>query len=263
MADIVGISTACFYPLETELSLAKLCDAGVKSCEVFFNTASELEPSFIKMLYDSCRQSGMAVSSVHPYSSFAESYGLFSTYNRRFKDTLEQYKRYFPAMNKLGARVLVIHGAKPDIGISDEEFFERFGELVRAGAEQGCIVAQENVVYYKSESPEFLVRMKNALGSDFHMVLDNKQALRAGFKPSVYIDALAGSIVHVHLSDSDDLKDCIPPGEGTFDYPALFCELKRSGYTGDYTVELYSKSFKDESQIYAAREHLQSILCSL
>ena len=260
MAGLVGISTACFYPLETELSFFKLCDAHTGSCEVFFNTSCELEGSFVGTLRERQRECGIKVTSVHPYSSFAESYGLFSSYNRRYRDTLEQYKRYFGVMNTLGADILVIHGAKPGLSITDEEFFERFGELVSEGKKQGCTVAQENVVHYKSESPDFLLRMKSAVGADFSMVLDNKQALRAGYEPYEFIDALGGSIVHVHLSDHDASSDCIPPGEGVFDYTALFSRLKKAGYTGDYTVELYAKSYTEEAQIYSARDHLQRLL---
>ena len=41
----IGVSTASFYPLETELSLENLGKAGIKHTEVFFNAACELKQS--------------------------------------------------------------------------------------------------------------------------------------------------------------------------------------------------------------------------
>ena len=48
----VGISTSCFYPLETELSLEEIAKAGVKTTEVFFNAQCELKPAFVDMLLE-------------------------------------------------------------------------------------------------------------------------------------------------------------------------------------------------------------------
>lgn len=46
----LGISTASFYPLETELALEEVGKAGVKNTEIFFNAESELKDSFIEIL---------------------------------------------------------------------------------------------------------------------------------------------------------------------------------------------------------------------
>ena len=46
----IGVSTASFYPLETEAALEELGKAGVKYTEIFFNALSELKPAFIDIL---------------------------------------------------------------------------------------------------------------------------------------------------------------------------------------------------------------------
>ena len=46
----VGASTACFFPLETEKALANVLDLGFATAEIFFNTSSELEDSFVRNL---------------------------------------------------------------------------------------------------------------------------------------------------------------------------------------------------------------------
>ena len=42
----IGVSTSCFYPVETEIALEEIGKAGVKVTEVFFNAQSELKPAF-------------------------------------------------------------------------------------------------------------------------------------------------------------------------------------------------------------------------
>ena len=46
----LGISTACYYPLETEKALVAVGESEAGTAEIFFNAASEHEPSFIKEL---------------------------------------------------------------------------------------------------------------------------------------------------------------------------------------------------------------------
>lgn len=259
MAGRIGISTACFYPLETEKSLKKICDKNVESCEIFFNTSSELDEGYINGLSELLTDNGVYVTSLHPFASFAESYFLFSSYKRRFRDALEHYKRYFEAMNKLGAKVLVIHGGKYSLSISHEEYFERFGELSSLGKAFGLVTAQENVVHYLSESPEFMRLMNDALGDLFNMVLDIKQSFRAGFSPSEFISAVGNKIAHVHLSDHNAKRDCIPPLSGEFNFAHLFNDLDEINYKGDYTVELYSSSYADEDEIFISRDRLQML----
>ncbi len=259
MSGRIGVSTACFYPLETEKALKKICSKGVKSCEIFLNTTSELEKNYISHMKGILSENDVTVTSLHPFASFTESYSLFSSYKRRFDDTLEIYKRYFEVMNIIGAKTLVIHGGKPSLSISYEEYFERFGELSALSKTFGLKTAQENIVHYLSESPEFILRMKKALGDLFYMVLDTKQAFRAKVLPDDFISAVGESIVHVHLSDYNKKRDCIPPLAGDFDFLHLFDSLEQVNYKGDYTIELYSTSYEHEDEIFDSSYKLEKL----
>ena len=46
----IGVSTACYYPLETELSLKEVGKAGIDTTEIFFNASIELEQNFVDEL---------------------------------------------------------------------------------------------------------------------------------------------------------------------------------------------------------------------
>ena len=85
----IGASTACFYPLETEKALKKVCDLGFKTAEVFMNSPSELEEGFVRELKAIANASGTEIVSVHPFSSFLESSCIFGDYKRRFCNCTE------------------------------------------------------------------------------------------------------------------------------------------------------------------------------
>lgn len=256
----IGASSACFYPLETEKSFQKICEMGFPLCEIFFNSPSELNSAFIDEIAKIKDFYGIEVVSLHPYRSFSEGYDFFSKYKRRFYDAAEDYKRFFEASARLGAKYIVMHGAKHRSEIPLTEYAQRFGELNDIAQSFGCCVAHENVVDFVSASPDFMKFMKSSLGSQFKAVLDVKQARRAGHDPMEFIDILGESIVHVHLSDYNNKKDCIPPSEkGLYDFSSLFTALKDVGYKGDGVVELYSDGYEHSSEIVCGAEYLRKI----
>ena len=110
----VGISTASYYPLETELSLEEVGKSGARVTEVFFNAESELKDSFIDILLDTKEKYGIKIASVHPTMSLAESFMIFSAYERRFYEALDQYSRYSEVAARLGAKYIIMHGGKPN-----------------------------------------------------------------------------------------------------------------------------------------------------
>ncbi len=258
----IGASSACFYPLETEKAFLHIAELGFKYSEIFFNCRSELKPSFVRQLKEIKDAYSMNVVSVHPYRSFSEGYDFFSSYERRYRDGIDGYKRYFEAASTLGAEYIVMHGARGKIDISLEEYAERFAKLNEVAHSFGCTVAHENVVRFMGESPEFMLFMKKYLGDDFKMVLDVKQARRADVDPYEFINIMGRNIAHVHLSDYDkDGHDCIPPDEsGEFSFRKLFRELHKVGYNGKYMIELYSDNFRDKNEIIRSARYLENIL---
>lgn len=257
----IGASSSCFYPLETEKAFLRIAEAGIRTAEIFLNSPSELNKAFISELKVIKDAYGVDVRSLHPYRSFSEGYDIFSKYERRFEDVKDVFKRYFDAAGELGAEFIILHGARGKAEISIERYAERYFELYRIAESMGCTLAHENVVGYVGSQPEFMSFMKNALGDSFKMVLDIKQARRAGADFRKFIDVMGENIVHVHLSDCDKERDCIPPSEkGLFDFSELFTLLQNVRYKGKYIVELYSDSFSNDSEIVSSTMYLQRIL---
>ncbi len=246
---IVGASTACFYPMVTELSLYNLMEMGITNLEIFFNSSSELNKSFIKSLKRTVRRHNGKILSVHPYSSSFEPYMFFSDYERRFIDMLETYKMYFEAANILGAELIVIHGDKLPARLPDEKYFERFGKIMELGKKSGVIVAQENVNLHRSQDPEFLCRMKEWLGEDTKFVFDVKQSVRSGYDPYDFADRVGSGIVHVHVNDNDVKNHCLLPGKGEMDYERLKTILANNGCNPNWILEVYRRNFGEVFEI--------------
>jgi len=237
----VGISTACYYPLETERAVERIIETGVSVAEVFINSTSEAGPAYIAELKARCDAAGLRICAFHPCTSFAEPVYFFTGYTRRLNDSLDLYRFYFEAAAQLGASVFNFHGSSPEAG--ESLYFEIYGLLYEEARRFGLVFSQENVVGYKSQSPAFIKAMKNALGDDVAFTLDIKQANRAGYSPFEMLDAMSGRVVHLHISDFDKKRDCLLPGQGTFDIDELMSRLLKAGYQGDAVIEVYRKNY--------------------
>lgn len=256
----LGLSTASFYPLETEIALEQIGKMGIKNTEIFFNAECELKSSFIYILGDIIDHYGITVSAVHPTMSLAESFMFFSAYDRRFYEGLKQYARYSEIAAELGAKYIIMHGGKPNGILSDEEYCERYMALNRETTKNGVYVLQENVVHHRSGDIEFLRSMRDILGSDAKFCLDIKQSIRSGFDPQGLLEEFYPNIHHLHISDHSLAGDCLLPLNGNFNFEGFFKFLNKNQYDGSAVIEVYSSIYKDYSEITASFGGLQKIL---
>ena len=255
----LGISTACLYPLETELALEEVGKAGVKNTEIFFNAESELKDSFIEILLGIKEKYNMNITAVHPAMSLAESYMLFSAYDRRYYEGLKQYRRYSEVAKALGAKYVRMHGGKPNGVLNDEEYCQRYMALNYETEQNGVTVLQENVVNYRSGDIEFMRSMKNILGSDAKFCLDIKQCVRCGYLPFDLIEEFYDNIKHFHISDHSVAGDCLLPLNGKFDFKGLFDFLNQKGYEGALMTEVYRYAYKEYDEIFASFRKLEEL----
>ena len=105
----------------------------------------------------------------------------------------------------------------------------------------------------------FLKRLKRYLGEDFRLELDIKQSRRSGVDEFELIRLFGKDIVQLHISDYDASRDCIPPGEGKYDFKKLFDALKNAGYDKSALIELYSWSWETPEQIENSVGYLEKI----
>lgn len=258
----IGISSACFYPLETEKSVRECGRLGFKDIEIFVNAHCELTGGPAAETERAIRYYGLDVVSIHPYTSFTESFVIFGNYPRRSQDGIDYYRRFFEYAARLGAPYFILHGAGLSRTLDGEAYFEKYAELCAAAKGFGVTVTHENVVRHRGQSPEFLCRLRDYVGEDFRMTFDIKQSVRAGEDPFRFVSCLGGSFANVHISDHCDSCDCMPPLDGVFDFPRFFAETKKAGYDGKYLIELYSHSFSDADRLVSSAERLEAMIKS-
>lgn len=263
----IGISTSCYYPLETEKSLTLVGQSGVKTCEIFVNAPSEMKGDGLARLKSIRDEYGLQVRTVHPFSSAFESYLLFGNYPRRNRDGVELYKNYFEFAAQMGAEAVVLHGALSKFGISPEEYAENYSALIEAGLSFGIYTAHENVKEHLCASASYLKKVADFVGENFRMVLDVKQTRRSHENEYEFIDLFPDKIIQVHVSDvprgknfSTARGDCVPPGQGEYDFAKLFCALGNAGYDKSCLVELYSHNYGEYSEVAEAAEYLKNLI---
>lgn len=255
-----GISTACFYPELTEKALELVCGMGAETTEIFINSHCELENNFLTEMKKTLDASGTSCVSLHPYTCGIEPMMFFTQYERRYSDILDYYKRYFEAMNILGAEYFVLHGNKPQNAFGEEDYFERFEGLFDLGKSFGVTVTQENVSRCVSGDLEFLVRMKKALKDKACFTLDVKQAVRYGCSPYDFVNKLGGSIKHIHISDHNDKTDCGLVGCGRLDFERFLEALKKEGFEGNIILELYRWGFDGPCELEENYRYIKSVI---
>lgn len=245
-----GISTACLYPMETETALEHLLELGFRRFEVFLNCMEELEMPFLRELKRRADAYGATFVSIHPFTSAIESTLLFGNYPRRTREGRDFYRRYLAAAAYLGGKYVVIHGQPAGHGsLSDQGYWQRFGELYRLGQEEGAWPAQENVRRHRAADPAFLRGMRQYLGEDCAFVLDVKQCELSGFPLEETRVAMGNRLVHVHLSDHTGEESCLLPGKGSFDMVNLLKKLQAQGFSGTLVTEVYRRNFGEEQEL--------------
>lgn len=257
-----GVSTACLYPMVMEKALYELAVRNVDCVEMFFNTHCELDKNFVNELKRITENYKISVSSIHPYTCGIEPMMFFTQYPRRFLDILDYYKKYFEVMNILGANIFVFHGNKIQNNTPDEFYFERYKGLYDLGKQYGITVAQENVARCSSGDIDFIKTMSKALGDDAKFILDTKQAIRKGYSPYEFLDAVGNKIVHIHISDFGEDGDCLLVGKGNLNFPKFTKALTNCSYTGSIILELYSSGYNDICELSQNLSYIKETLKS-
>lgn len=256
----IGVSTASLYPLHIEDAFAKLAEMGVRIAETFANSTVEAREPYISQICGIRDKHGMTITSFHPFSSPMESVFLFSDYDRRIEEMMTMYREFFGSMNKLGAKIFVLHGAISSSKCTVPHYLKQFRMLSEAAREAGITVAQETVSYCLSGDLEFLKTMKRELGSHANFVLDLKQIRRSGGDPFRYIKELGTSIIHCHLSDANADSDCLPIGKGEFDFTRFTRAMLDIGYDNAFIVELYRENYGDFIELKQSADVLSEIV---
>jgi len=261
----IGISSASFYPLETEFAVSELIKLGFRKTELFLNSESEFEFEYCQKLRSTLDAAGVSVVSVHAYTAAVEGIYFFGDYPRRTADSIEAYRKYFRAAEILGAKYFTFHGDRTLTGGRSvhqtpiERHSEVLFRLANAAKEHGILIAQENVSWCTSADPAYIRGLRENLGDVIGYTLDLKQARRANIPWQAYADAMGDRIVNLHISDVKGDKTSLLPGCGDFDYIEFYRFLKKFGYKGDSIIEVYREDYNQFFELVDAKRYVESV----
>ena len=251
-----GISTASlFLRLNNEDTLPLYGEWGVKTAEVFLTSFSEYSPAFARKL--AAGKGEVQVHSVHVINTQFEPQ-LYAEHPRIKADSYAWLEKAMKSAKILGAKYYTFHG----IARFKRTYREDFPRIAAATqeiadfcAKYGVKLAYENVEWAFYNRPGVFRELKKGCPA-LCGVLDIKQARVSGYDYREYLDEMAGSLSHVHVSDIDEKGNMCLPGEGVFDFDELLSRLKDAGFSGPLLIENYSGDFKDFSQLRRAWEYL-------
>ena len=246
----IGISTGCFFPIETSEAVKRAGELGSKYIEIFFNTHSELSEEYLYKLKDIIDSYGMQVVSIHPYTSAIESFMFFSIHDYKLQDSISMYEAYFKACNILGCKYVVMHGCLSTYTFMDmKRYCNNLNLLSQRAREYGVYISQENVYKYKCGYIKNIEQFIKYADKDIKFTFDIKQAVKS--RQSIYkiLELTKDRISHVHISDFTGRNHSLVPFTGSFNYDRFFNYIKENTSAEAALVELYSPVIESDRQL--------------
>jgi sugar phosphate isomerase/epimerase len=160
----------------------------------------------------------------------------------------ELLQQAFSAFAEVGAAVVNVHPDPVTRLVPLDEVYARNADAVaelagRADA-AGVRLMVENLGRSFARVGDLRPLLDSAPSVGFHLDVGHAHLLRARDEPNrtaELLGAFSDRLAHVHVSDNlgvDDLH--LPLGAGTIQWPAIVAELRRTGWDGTVTVEVFS-----------------------
>jgi sugar phosphate isomerase/epimerase len=169
---------------------------------------------------------------------------------------IEEVISALPHFATVGTTLVNVH---PDpgwrtVGISTEQALAwnvaAFAHLAAEASARGLRLMVENLpnAYESVDAMRAMLDAHSSIG--FHLDLGHAQV--RGNRTPDYLAAFADRLAHVHLSDNTTrADDHLPLGAGRIDWKRLIRIVKRAGYDGTITLEVFS----DDRDYLLASQH--------
>lgn len=254
----LGLSTAAFYGRwETEEAAEKMAGMPIDCAEVFLQSQSEYQEEFALMTRRNLGK--ISCTSVHPLGNH-ENY-MASRPWRQKRDAFDTFRRVLDAGAHLGAKTYVYHGRNTPqlspVPWNLEWNLEALLPMCEEAKQRDMVIGWENVFWCQLTTPE-RVRQAAAAFEPVRFTLDIKQAMRAGCDPIEFVYAMGKRLVNVHVVDWEKSGRLCLPGEGSFDFDALFAALKKIEYDGPVILEPYLALIKSDEALDASLAFLRN-----
>lgn len=153
----------------------------------------------------------------------------------------------------LGAKNIIVHSVSVPKGVDFEEYnLNYYRSLIPYCEKFGICVSVENLFSYDSKrhhltgklgSPEEICRIVKKLDSPWiNICVDIGHASLTGYEPEEFIEKIDPKFLKaLHVQDNDYIEDRhILPYTGELNWKAIMTSLKKIGYDGDLTFEIFA-----------------------
>ncbi len=164
--------------------------------------------------------------------------------------------RAFETFAAAGAAAVNVHPDPLNRMFAVEDVRARNAEVLASLAEEaqqrGLRLMVENLGRSFSHAADFepLLAASPALG--FHLDVGHANLARARDEPNraaELVAAFGDRLAHVHVHDNNGLDDLhLPLGAGTVPWPEIVATLKRAGYDGTVTLEVFAPPYLERSR---------------
>jgi len=158
---------------------------------------------------------------------------------------IREAERYFKVFNKLGVKYVTIHANWPPSMFSAEE-----GIMLQVGSLRKIVKIAGK--YHLNPMLELLDTGKDSIENiasildkvpSFYFHLDIGHANLFNKKVKRFIRRLHKKLKHIHMHDNHGTADeHLPLGKGNINFKKIIKELKKYGYDGTITLEIFSKN---------------------
>ena len=258
-----SIATVCLSGTLAD-KLDAIAAAGFDGIEVFEPdlVASPLRPADVAA---AAAERGLNIDLYQPFRD------LDSTDPIRLARNLTRLSRKFDVMDELGCDLLLVCSSPSDDAVADRDLLaEQLGTAADVAATRGKRLAYEALAWGRHindfrDAAAVVAQVSHpALGT----CLDSFHILSCGLDPEPIADLDGDSIFFLQLADAPAMAmdvlqwsrhyRCLP-GQGNFDLTRFMRAVEASGYTGPWSLEVFSDVFRHADADATARDAHRSL----
>ncbi|MGM0453324.1 MAG: sugar phosphate isomerase/epimerase family protein [Thermodesulfobacteriota bacterium] len=251
---IFGYSTNAFVQYTLTESIEKIAGLGFAGVEIMCDRPHLYPPDFgkadLKQVKAALDAHGLSVTNLNSFTLFAvgDTYlpSWIEAEPARRNIRIEHTRQCLEIASFLGCKNISIPPGGPLNGASRAgamKLFHRGIEAVAPLAEEldvGLLVEPEPDLMIE-RTPEFRDFIKDVASPAVGINFDIGHFFCAGENPAAALEELFEWVGHMHIEDigKSRIHQHIVPGDGAIAFEEVFSAMKRLGYTGDISLELY------------------------
>ncbi len=244
--------------------LDSIAERGFDAAEIFENDLLSA-PESAAEIGQRMRALGLACSMFQPFRDYE---GLPSALKQR---ALERMRRKFAVMDELGTDlILMCSNCSPEASGERSRLLDDLAEVAELAASHGKRIAYEALAWglHVNDHREAWALVRDVDHAALGLCLDSFHSLARGIPSSSIGDVRPEKLFIIQLADAPALQmdalnwsrhfRCMP-GQGEFPLADYAAALRRIGYDGYWSLEIFNDRFRAGSSAQIARDGLRGL----